>query len=156
MSGLRPPVLEERGLVAALRDTLVRFGSERGVATEFAGRIDRPVATDLETLAYRVVQEALSNTGKHAHADQVLVSVIAEDDQLRIEIEDDGRGFDAGRAREFLKQGRVGLASMRERVELASGTFTIRSSPGRGTSVVAVLPLDVEVVAAEPVARDRV
>lgn len=156
MSGLRPPVLEERGLVAALRDTLVRFGAERGVATEFAGRIDRPVATDLETLAFRVVQEALSNTGKHAHADQVLVSVITEDDQLRIEVEDDGRGFDAGQTREFLKQGRVGLASMRERVELASGTFTIRSSPGRGTSVVAVLPLDVEIVPTEPVARDRV
>ena len=57
-------------------------------------------------------------------------------------VEDDGRGFDSAMTREFLRQGRVGLASMRERVELANGTFVIRSNPGRGTSIVATLPVD--------------
>ncbi|MGZ8580662.1 MAG: ATP-binding protein [Actinomycetota bacterium] len=142
MSGLRPPVLEERGLLAALRETLVRFGADQGVDTEFAGRVDVPLPEDLETLAYRVVQEALSNAAKHAQATQVMVMVQANDSQLRVEVEDDGQGFDAGLARDFLRDGRVGLASMRERVELASGSFVVRSSPGRGTSIVASLPLD--------------
>ena len=142
MSGLRPPVLEERGLLPALRETLVRFGADQGVDTEFAGRVDVTLPEDLETLAYRVVQEALSNAAKHAGATQVMVMVQANDSQLRVEVEDDGEGFDAGLARDFLREGRVGLASMRERVELASGSFVVRSSPGRGTSIVATLPLD--------------
>ncbi len=142
MSGLRPPVLEERGLLPALRETLVRFGAEQDVETDFSGRVDTPLPEDLETLAFRLVQEALSNAAKHSEATQVMVTVQASDSMLRVEIEDDGKGFDAGLARDFLREGRVGLASMRERVELASGTLVVRSSPGRGTSIVATLPLD--------------
>ena len=142
MSGLRPPVLEERGLLAALRDTLKRFGADHDVHTEFIGRVPSELSEDLETLVFRVVQEALSNAGKHANPSSVIVTVEADGTQLRIEIDDDGCGFDAGESREFLRQGRVGLASMRERVELASGTFTVRSSPGRGTSILATLPVD--------------
>jgi PAS domain S-box-containing protein len=142
MSGLRPPVLEERGLVPALRETLARFGTDYGILTEFEGSITNELPEDLETLAYRVVQEALSNAGKHAKAERISVSVDSNGPQLRIEVEDDGRGFDNAKAREFLKMGRVGLASMRERVELASGTFVVRSTPGRGTTIVATLPLE--------------
>ncbi len=142
MSGLRPPVLEERGLIPALRETLVRFGSDFSVKTDFNGHVAPDLPEDLETLAYRVVQEALSNAGKHASAERVTVTVEADGSQLRIEVEDDGCGFEAGKTREFLRQGRVGLASMRERVELASGTFVVRSSPGRGTAIMATLPVD--------------
>ncbi len=142
MSGLRPPVLEERGLLAALRETLVRFGSDQGMRTDFAGRVDVPLPEDLETLAYRVVQEALSNVAKHSGAERVTVTVEANELHLRVEVEDDGRGFDAALARDFLREGRVGLASMRERVELASGSLVVRASPGRGTSITAALPLD--------------
>ena len=142
MSGLRPPVLEERGLMPALREAVTRFGVEQGVETDLVGTLPRPVSSDLETLAYRVVQEALTNAAKHARADRVVVSVETTATSLRVEVEDDGRGFDSAMTREFLRQGRVGLASMRERVELANGTFVIRSSPGRGTSIVATLPVD--------------
>ena len=142
MSGLRPPVLEERGLIPALRETLKKFGEEHRVHTEFSGRVSADLPDDLETLAYRVVQEALSNAGKHSDAVSVLVSVDADDTSLRIEIQDDGVGFESDKAREFLKMGRVGLASMRERVELASGTFVVRSSPGRGTHIMATLPIE--------------
>jgi signal transduction histidine kinase len=62
--------------------------------------------------------------------------------QLRVEVTDDGAGFDATRTREFLEMGRVGLASMRERVELANGTFMVHSTPGKGTTVLATLPLE--------------
>jgi signal transduction histidine kinase len=142
MSGLRPPLLEERGLIPALRETLVRFGTDQGVGTEFSGVLGSEIPDDLETLAYRVVQEALSNAAKHAQAGHVTVSVETDQSQLRVEIADDGIGFESGRAREFLQMGRVGLASMRERVELASGTFVVRSLIDRGTTIVATLPLD--------------
>ena len=148
MAGLRPPVLEERGLIPALRETLSRFGADTGVVTSFEGALKRSVPRDVETLAYRVVQEALSNVGKHAAAASVTVLVSAEGGQLRIEVEDDGRGFETNQARDYLRSGRVGLASMRERVELASGTFTLRSTPGRGTAVTALIPLDEALVAA--------
>jgi len=142
MSGLRPPVLEERGLMPALREAVTRFGIEQGVETDLVGTLPRPMSSDLETLAYRVVQEALTNAAKHARAGRVVISVETSATSLRVEVEDDGRGFDSAMTREFLRQGRVGLASMRERVELANGTFVIRSSPGRGTSIVATLPVD--------------
>ncbi len=143
MSGLRPPLLEERGLIPAIRETLARFGTEHGVRTEFSGTIGTEIPADLETLAYRVVQESLSNAAKHSQAAHVTVAVEADQVQLRVEIVDDGVGFDNARAREFLQMGRVGLASMRERVELASGTFVVRSTPGRGTTIVATLPVDI-------------
>jgi PAS domain S-box-containing protein len=142
MAGLRPPVLEERGLMPALRDTLLRFGTEQDLRTEFSGQLHGPLPHDLETLAYRVVQEALANVGKHASATTVSVFVGSDQNQLRIEVEDDGEGFDTSSARDYLASGRVGLASMRERVELASGTFAVRSTPGRGTAVMATIPLD--------------
>ena len=143
MSDMRPPVLDERGLVPALREILARFGRETGVKTRFAARSLVDVPPDLETLAYRVVQEALTNAGKHAEATELSVNVEAVAGSLRVEITDNGRGFEANQAREYLRAGRVGLASMRERTELANGSFMVRSGPGQGTSIVATLPLDV-------------
>jgi PAS domain S-box-containing protein len=143
MSDMRPPVLDERGLVPALREVLARFGRETGVKTSFGARSLVDVPPDMETLAYRVVQEALTNAAKHADATELSVHVEAVAGQLRIEIADDGVGFDANRARDFLRAGRVGLASMRERTELANGSFMVRSAPGQGTAIVATLPIDV-------------
>ncbi len=142
MSDMRPPVLDERGLVPALREILARFGRETGVKTRFSARSLVDVPPDMETLAYRVVQEALTNAGKHSEANELSVHVEAVAGSLRIEITDDGLGFDANRARDFLRAGRVGLASMRERTELANGSFMVRSAPGQGTSIVATLPID--------------
>jgi PAS domain S-box-containing protein len=150
MSGLRPPVLEERGLIPALKETLARFGTAQSISTQFTGTLVRPVPDDLETLAYRVVQQALDNAAKHAQASRVGVHVESDQNQLRVEIEDDGAGFDYGKAREYLRAGRFGLAGMKERVELANGTFTILSNPGRGTTVIATLPLDVAMVGIAP------
>src|SRR6266581_2272536 len=150
MAGLRPPVLEERGLRPALRESLMRFGTDQGVATEFTGSITRPIPDDLETLAFRIVQESLTNVGKHAAATRVIVHVESDQSQLRIEVEDDGTGFETTEVRDHLRAGRVGLASMRERVELASGTFAVRSTPGRGTAVMASIPLDLALVTAVP------
>ena len=149
MSGLRPPLLEERGLIPALRETLDKYGHDNGVRTDFVGRAVVDVPQDLETLSFRIVQEALANSAKHARARSVMVAVEGVGGQLRIEVSDDGVGFDSAKAREYLQMGRVGLASMRERVELANGTFMVHSTPGKGTTVLATLPLD-----AVPAARE--
>jgi signal transduction histidine kinase len=142
MAGLRPPVLEERGLIPALRETLTRFEEDHELTVTFNGSLATQLPDDLETLAYRVVQEALSNVVKHADARSISVAVGSDQQLLHIEITDDGCGFDTNAQREFLRMGRVGLASMRERVELASGTLVVRSTPGRGTTIVATLPVD--------------
>jgi PAS domain S-box-containing protein len=142
MSGLRPPLLEERGLVSALREMLDKFGHDNGIDTDFSSQNVTDVPPDLETLAYRVVQEALSNANKHARATKIAVIVEALAGQLRVEVADDGVGFDPAKVRQYLQMGRVGLASMRERVELANGTFMVHSNPGRGTTVLATLPLE--------------
>src|SRR5918995_1659552 len=142
MSGLRPPLLEERGLIPALRETLDKHGRDTGVRAEFNGKEMADIPQDLETLAFRIVQEALSNSAKHAQPTTVTATVEAVASQLRIEIADDGIGFDSTKAREYLQMGRVGLASMRERVELANGTFMVHSTIGKGTTVLATLPLD--------------
>ena len=99
--------------------------------------------SDVETLAYRVVQEALSNVKKHAEATEVTVRLEASSGTLRVEVRDNGVGFDPEAAREFLRSGRVGLASMRERAELAGGTLTLKSGQGEGTTIMATLPFDV-------------
>jgi PAS domain S-box-containing protein len=143
MSDLRPPVLEERGLIPAVRELCDRWHNETGVAAEVIADSHADVASDVETLAYRVVQEALSNVKKHAQATRVTVRIEAMVGTLRVEVRDDGLGFDVEMAREFLKSGRVGLASMRERAELAGGTLTVKSSPGSGTAIMATLPFDI-------------
>jgi signal transduction histidine kinase len=148
MKGLRPPVLEQRGLIPAVKELCARSHRELGIPVSVSAMPSSEVPSDIETLAYRVVQEALSNIAKHAEAKSVSVRVEATAGTLMIQVEDDGRGFNAEDIREFLKTGRVGLASMRERAELAGGTFTVRSAPGTGTSVTASLPF--EVLAALP------
>jgi signal transduction histidine kinase len=142
MAGLRPPVLEERGLIPALREILTRFEEDHDLTVTFSGSLGAQIPDDLETLAYRVVQEALSNVAKHADARAINVAVGSDQQLLHIEITDDGCGFDANARREFLRMGHFGLASMQERVELASGTLVVRSTPGRGTTILATLPVD--------------
>jgi PAS domain S-box-containing protein len=143
MSDLRPPVLEERGLIPAVRELCERAERELGIPVTVIAAPDSHVPSDVETLAFRVIQEALSNVGKHAEATRAGVRVESTGGTLAVEVSDDGHGFDPLAAREFLRAGKVGLASMRERAELAGGTFTIRSQPGSGTTVKALLPYDV-------------
>src|SRR5207247_2168246 len=143
MSDLRPPVLEQRGLIPAVRERCDRWHEELGIEVEVIASAPTEMPSDVETLAYRVVQEALSNVKKHAEATEVTVRLETSSGTLRVEIRDNGVGFDPEESREFLKSGRVGLASMRERAELAGGTLAVKSSRGEGTTIMAALPFDV-------------
>jgi len=142
MSNLRPPLLDERGLLAAVRELGSKFAKDQGCKVTVEGQAEGAMPEEVEVLAYRVVQEALTNVGKHAAATQVAVRVAVSAGMLDVEVSDDGSGFDATKARDFLRKGKVGLASMRERTELGGGTFTVRSQPGRGTTVAASLPYE--------------
>ena len=143
MSDLRPPVLEQRGLIPAVKELCDRWHDELGIDVKVIASAHTEMPSDVETLAYRVVQEALSNVKKHAEATEVTVRLEASSGTLRVEVRDNGVGFDPEAAREFLRSGRVGLASMRERAELAGGTLTLKSSQGEGTTIMATLPFDV-------------
>jgi signal transduction histidine kinase len=143
MSDLRPPVLEERGLYPAVRELAGRLERETGIQTMVEEDGETEIPTEVQTLAYRVVQEALSNVAKHGEAKKAIVRLQSKPGTIEVEVVDDGKGFDTRQIREFLSKGSVGLASMRERTELVGGTFVIRSSPGQGTTVGAMLPFDV-------------
>lgn len=140
MSDLRPPVLDEGGLESALADQLASWGQSTGIETLFEVTRHSALSPDNETVAYRVVQEALANVAKHAKAGSVTVSLGLADDGTVLVVRDDGKGFRPLSEPDLLRNGHFGLALMRERVELAGGRFEIQSAPLRGTEVRAWLP----------------
>jgi signal transduction histidine kinase len=141
MATLRPPVLDERGLTLALADELDSFERRTGiVCTLRSEHDDTRLEPEIETVLYRVVQEALTNVAKHAKARNVSVSLGADDDRVDMQVQDDGVGFDAEEASGMVGNGHFGLAGMRERVELAAGTYHLRSTPGSGTLIQVRVP----------------
>jgi signal transduction histidine kinase len=141
--GLRTSLNEEGGLVEALRMYLPQWQDQSGVTAELVastfngGYHALPAVAELQLL--RIVQEALANVRKHAHATEARVCVRETDGGVEVMIEDDGRGFDPA----DLGRGqfpRFGLATMRERAEAVGGRLEIESQPGRGTRVIARVP----------------
>jgi two-component system sensor histidine kinase UhpB len=130
---LRPAALDDHGLVPALRTQVRMFGERWSMPAHFAADGTRPLLGEFEQLvAYRVVQEALSNVARHARASRVKVTVMGcNATEVKVTVVDDGDGFDTGR----LDGSRAGLAGMRERALLASARIDVRSAPGEGTTV---------------------
>lgn len=138
MTRLRPPVLDERGLEDAIKDRAQAIREQSGVACAVQAELDGRLAPTLETVLYRVSQEALANVVKHAGARHALVSLQRSNGSVVLEVRDDGVGFEP----EHHEGGRdhFGLMAMRERVEMAGGRWEITSRPGKGTRIRAVLP----------------
>jgi two-component system nitrate/nitrite sensor histidine kinase NarX len=132
-----------RGLLTALAAYLEKFSQQSGVPVDLEATVgDEPgLSSSSEIQVIRVIQEALTNVRKHARATRAHVRVTEAPggDGLMIVVEDDGRGFDPATTRAH-RDGGFGLATMRERMELAGGSLTIDSSPGRGTRVIAMVP----------------
>lgn len=139
---LRPAVLDDLGLVPALHSYMKGFMTRTGVRTHLTvlgegGNLDSAKSTAL----YRVAQEALTNVARHAHASQVEVTLRKEAKFVCMEVADNGRSFRVEPV--LLARGtkRLGLLGMRERVEMVGGCFEIVSEPGRGTTIIARVPL---------------
>ena len=140
---LRPSLLDDLGLVSALRWYLDRQVQRTGVSARFwADPSATRLPPDVETVCFRVAQEALTNVARHAQATEVQLILRQEAVGVELSIRDNGRGFDVGAAREgALRGGSLGLLGMEERVLLAGGRLEIQSAPGQGTEVKATLPV---------------
>jgi signal transduction histidine kinase len=133
---LRPAALDEIGLAPAIESLCRRLATVEGLEVEMEVEVGGRLDPEVETVVYRLVQEALTNVAKHAQAERVRVEVGLEYDVIRVAVSDDGRGFDPAADAEGF-----GLVGMRERVALAHGQLAIESEPGH-TVVRALLPID--------------
>ncbi len=144
---LRPPTIDQLGLLPALRSLVATFTESTGLhVTIELPREPIDLARERTLAVYRVVQEALTNSAKHAGAQHISVVVRREGDWLVATIRDDGRGYTpetfAGRHRQPMGGAGVGLFGMEERARLAGGSLALQSAPGRGASVTLRVPLD--------------
>jgi len=138
---LRPPVLDDLGLPAALSWLARSLGERTGLEVALAvDGIDGELDPDLATLVFRLVQEALTNVLRHSGAASAEVAVRRTPRALELRVADAGRGFDAAAALADGEAAGSGLRGMRDRLELFGGRLTIASSPGRGTAVAATVP----------------
>jgi two-component system sensor histidine kinase UhpB len=144
---LRPALLDELGLMPALRWYVAQMADLWDLPIAFEGGKIQRLPDHLELAAFRIVQEAVSNCARHAKPlEHVRVQVALREDVLHLEIEDDGVGFDPVAVAHRARTGEaVGLEGMRERAELAGGRFQVDSVPEHGTRVVAELPIPAEV-----------
>lgn len=137
---LRPTVLDDVGLLPAL-ERLAQDITARGdttVALASDGLVEARLPSEVETVVYRVVQEALTNVTRHAGAATASITVIVAGGRVRALVEDDGIGFDTGAAP---TRGHLGLKGMAERADLVGGTVGLSSTPGSGTTILLELPL---------------
>jgi signal transduction histidine kinase len=135
---LHPAVLDDLGLVEALRAECDRVARDRDLRVEVnADSVPDTMTNEASLCLFRVAQEAMNNAVRHGRANAITVLLSPRDSGLQLAVSDNGSGFDPERSR---KRASLGLASMRERVRLLHGRLDIESTPGRGTTVVAWVP----------------
>jgi signal transduction histidine kinase len=137
---LRPPLLDEVGLVSALRVYLDGQAELSGLAIELqadeaATGMSRRLPSDLEIACFRVVQESITNALRHAGGRHIKVRILRSATAISLSIADDGRGFDPGTLDEAAANGHLGVLGMRERIRARGGRFKLTSAPGAGTTV---------------------
>jgi len=139
---LRPPILDDLGLIPALRAFARQFTKRTRIPIRFSAfpGVER-LNDDKRTVLYRVGQESLTNVAKHAKATRASVALRRVGGEVRLEIHDDGKSFRVQRVLSAGKVTRLGILGMRERVEMVGGVFSVHSKPGRGTTVRAQVPM---------------
>ncbi len=150
---LRPSMLDDLGLAAALRWYLDRQARRAGFAVQFTAESrDSGVSKEIETTCFRVAQEIVTNIARHAHARHVRMELRQLDTELELFVQDDGVGFDLAEVRERTTRGTsLGLLGMQERVLIAGGRLDLQSAPSRGTEVRVRFPLRPAAPDVEPV-----
>lgn len=141
IAGLRPVTLDQQGLTAAVLEEIQRMRADGWSVRYIDGVSDRRYDDDIELNLFRIVQEALANIRKHAGAVPVEVVLEQSSDAVHVEVRDDGPGFEPHRI-SCTSSEHVGLQGMSERIGRLGGTIAITSEPGRGTRVIATVPLE--------------
>jgi signal transduction histidine kinase len=138
--GLHPAVLDDKGLVAAMRRHVSDFAKSFGVVVDVRvhGSVARRLSPLVQSTMYRILQEALTNVARHARAHMVGVVLTHKDAMLELAIRDDGVGFDPAAA--LSEASGLGLHGMQERVALLGGSVQIESRAGHGTTIRARIP----------------
>ncbi len=140
---LRPTMLDDLGLIPTIRWYINGNFKDCGLAIDFRVRgPERKLPGDVELVILRIVQEALANVAKHANASEVKVEIAFGEEEVSVDVRDDGVGFSVERAlADSVEREALGLFDMRERAEIVGGELRIESEEGTGTSVSLVIPL---------------
>jgi signal transduction histidine kinase len=132
-SELRPGLLDDLGLVAAIEWQSEEFEKRSGIKTHFSSTVnDVGIPARLATAFFRIFQESLTNVARHAQAHEIIATLEQRNDKLVLQIKDDGKGFDA---KEIENKKTLGLLGMKERTMMMGGKYEINSRPGKGTTV---------------------
>jgi len=139
---LRPSLLDDLGLIPAVRSLVKGVQESDGIGTDLkvlGG--ERRFSPEVELLLFRIVQEALNNIRRHAQASEAQVVTEFTEERLKVTISDNGRGFElSGRVDDLPRSGKLGLAGMQERARLLGGTLEVKSTPGKGTTLIVEVP----------------
>ena len=147
VNGLRSPILDELGVVAAIEDLISQNSNQEQPEIGFVHHLDRErLAPSLENVIFRIVQESLTNARRYSQSERVLVRLSQRDDYIRIEVQDWGIGFNPRK----VGDGHFGLEGIQERARLFGGSATIKSALGKGTRIIVQLPLTGNVAAVIP------
>jgi two-component system, NarL family, sensor histidine kinase UhpB len=137
---LRPTILDDLGLGPALEFLAEGVSARNGFQISIEAMPETRLPARIESVLYRIVQEALNNVSKHARASSVKIRVRHQTDVISCVITDDGRGFDVAATMEGSDGRGIGLIGMRERVDRLGGTLMVNSTPGGGTELVVTIP----------------
>lgn len=138
INGLRSPILDEFGVVAAIEDLISQNNNQDKPEIAFVHHFDRErLEPSLETVVFRIVQESLTNARRYSRSERVLIRLSQRDDYIRIEVQDWGIGFNPRK----VGDGHFGLEGIQERARLFGGSATVKSALGKGTRIVVQLPL---------------
>lgn len=132
---LRPSVLDDLGLIPAIRSFIARYTDFSNIKVHFECCLQRRFHINIDLTIYRIIQEALTNIRKYAEVEEAWISIIESDHYVRVNIVDDGKGFDSN----HVTKG-VGISSMEERARAVGGTFHLHSNPGHGTKISIDIP----------------
>ncbi|UPG64986.1 sensor histidine kinase [Metabacillus endolithicus] len=132
---LRPSILDDLGLIPAIRSFVNKFNEHYGLKTNFTYKLQRRLDSEVETSIYRIVQEAMTNARKYAKTNEISLSIIEGENELDIVIDDHGVGFDPK-----AKRNGVGLFSMEERARSIEADFQVHSQINEGTTIKVKVP----------------
>jgi two-component system sensor histidine kinase UhpB len=157
---LRPSALDDLGLLPALRWYIKEYQQKFSLSVDFqSSGLKERLPTEIETVVYRIVQEALTNVARHAQAHTVQVRVEGDAETIQVTISDDGNGFKMERYQQTLEPGQEhgwGMVGMRERANLIGGTLRITSDSGKGTTIYTSIPVQLLNNQKETVLTDEV